>query len=201
MNLTGSVVIPASRQAVWDFLTDPQAVSQCVPGLSSMREVTPDQLYEAEVSVGFGSMKVLFEAEVEWGEREPLERATIGAYATAPGSVAEVSSEMWLKDGPLMPKEIPLDPSAGDASEPGWLARIWQWLVAFVRRILGIKAPPKSNVTIIMVETTELSWSAEVTISGRIAATASRLMESVTNQLSKLFFDCATKQIEKRNSQ
>ncbi len=198
MNLQGSVVIPAPRQAVWDFLTDPQAVSHCVPGLRSMQEVTPDELYEAVVSVGFGSMKVDFEAEVEWGERDPLERATISAYATAPGSVAEVSSEMRLKDGPPMPKEIPLDPSAGGVSEPGWLARIWQWLVALVRRLLGITPPTKTNVTIVMVETTELTWTAEVTISGRIAATASRLMESVTNQLSKLFFDCASKQIQKQ---
>ncbi len=198
MKLEGSVVIPAPRQAVWDFLTDPQAVSHCVPGLQSMQEVKSDELYEAVVSVGFGSMKVDFEAEVEWGERDPLERATISAYATAPGSVAEVSSEMRLKDGPLMPKEIPVAAPAGGESAPGWLARIWQGLLAFLRRLLGIKDPAKPNVTIIMVETTLLSWTAEVTISGRIAATASRLMESVTNHLSKLFFECASKQIQQR---
>ncbi len=43
---------------------------------------------------------------------------------------------------------------------------------------------------------TELAWWADVTISGTIASLASRLMGSVTQKLTDLFFDCVRKQIE-----
>ena len=33
MKLDGEVTIQADRQRVWEFLTDPEAISQCAPGL------------------------------------------------------------------------------------------------------------------------------------------------------------------------
>jgi carbon monoxide dehydrogenase subunit G len=44
---------------------------------------------------------------------------------------------------------------------------------------------------------TDLAWSADVTISGTIASLAARLMGSVTQKLTASFFDSVRKDIEK----
>jgi hypothetical protein len=44
---------------------------------------------------------------------------------------------------------------------------------------------------------TDLAWSADVTISGTIASLAARLMGSVTQKLTAAFFDSVRKDIEK----
>ena len=42
MHLEGSVNIKASRETVWQFLTDAQKVSQCAPGVESVEIVEKD---------------------------------------------------------------------------------------------------------------------------------------------------------------
>jgi carbon monoxide dehydrogenase subunit G len=44
---------------------------------------------------------------------------------------------------------------------------------------------------------TDLAWSADVTVSGTIASLAARLMGSVTQKLTASFFDSVRKDIEK----
>lgn len=41
-----------------------------------------------------------------------------------------------------------------------------------------------------------MAWTVDVTISGTIAALASRMMGGVTKRLTAAFFDCMKKQIE-----
>ena len=36
MHLEGTVNIKASRETVWQFLTDPNKVSQCAPGVETV---------------------------------------------------------------------------------------------------------------------------------------------------------------------
>lgn len=190
MHLDGSVIINAPRQAVWDFLNDPEAVSECAPGLKSMEVLVPGEKFHAMVNIGFGSMKVMFDTEVEWGERDPLNRATISAHATSPGSAVDVSSEMILKDGPK--------PEVGEtAPEVTGFRKFWLGLLNFFRKLFGGgQDDPAADSPPTPTESTELTWSAEIIVSGRIKGTASRLMGSVSNQLSKAFFTCVRKKIE-----
>lgn len=44
--------------------------------------------------------------------------------------------------------------------------------------------------------TTQLSWTAEVTVSGTITSLASRLMGSVTKKVTANFFDCVKAELE-----
>jgi carbon monoxide dehydrogenase subunit G len=44
--------------------------------------------------------------------------------------------------------------------------------------------------------TTELKWAADITVVGRIASVASRMMSSVTKKLTTNFFECVKQQIE-----
>ena len=100
MKLEGEVTIQADRQAVWDFLTDAEAISQCAPGLESMKIIEPDEQFEAVAAVGFGTVKVRFVTNVKWVELDPPNMAKMTAHGTAPGSAADVEGEMRLEDIP-----------------------------------------------------------------------------------------------------
>lgn len=100
MKLEGEVTIQADRQAVWDFLTDAEAISQCAPGLESMKIIEPDKQFEAVAAVGFGTVKVRFVTNVKWVELDPPNMAKMTAHGTAPGSAADVEGEMRLEDIP-----------------------------------------------------------------------------------------------------
>ncbi|MCH7609167.1 MAG: carbon monoxide dehydrogenase subunit G [Chloroflexi bacterium] len=100
MKLEGEVTIQADRQAVWDFLTDAEAISQCAPGLESMKIIEPDKQFEAVAAVGFGTVKVRFVTNVKWVELDPPNMAKMTAHGTAPGSAADVEGEMRLADIP-----------------------------------------------------------------------------------------------------
>jgi carbon monoxide dehydrogenase subunit G len=99
MQVQGNVNINAPRGQVWAFLTDPQAVGRCAPGLESLDVVAPGEKFKAVASVGFGSMKVRFTVDVEWTELDEPDHAQMRAHGTAPGSTVDASSEMNLSDG------------------------------------------------------------------------------------------------------
>ena len=100
MLLKGEVPIRAAREKVWDFLTDPQQVGMCAPGVESIEVIEPDKRYRGVVSIGLGSVKARFSGEVEILELEKPNRAKLRAHGTSSGSVADAASEMVLSDGP-----------------------------------------------------------------------------------------------------
>jgi carbon monoxide dehydrogenase subunit G len=100
MQLKGDVTIKAPRKRVWDFMTDPEQIGQCAPGVEKIEVVEPMKKYRGTVSVGFGSVKARFSGDVEILELEEPNRAKLKAHGSATGSVADAVSEMMLSDGP-----------------------------------------------------------------------------------------------------
>lgn len=100
MHLKGDVTIRAPRKKVWDFMTDPEQIGQCAPGVEKIEVIEPLKKYRGTVSVGFGSVKARFSGEVEILELDEPNRAKLKAHGSATGSVADAVSEMHLSDGP-----------------------------------------------------------------------------------------------------
>jgi len=100
MHLKGDVVIKAPRKKVWDFLTDPNQIGQCVPGVEKIETIEPLKKYRGIVSVGLGSVKARFSGDVDILELDEPNRAKLKAHGTATGSAADAVSEMTLSDGP-----------------------------------------------------------------------------------------------------
>lgn len=96
MQLEGNVKINAPREKVWDFLTSPEFVSECAPGIKSVEVIVPDKQFKAVATVGFGSAKVTFEANVEWLEMVENRYGKMKAHGKAPGSGVDIVSEMRL---------------------------------------------------------------------------------------------------------
>jgi carbon monoxide dehydrogenase subunit G len=100
MLLKGEVTIHTPRKRVWDFLTDPNQIGQCVPGVEKIEVIEPDKRYRGVVSVGLGTVKARFNGEVEILELDEPDHAKLKAHGTATGSAADAVSEMRLSDGP-----------------------------------------------------------------------------------------------------
>ncbi|MEX1248755.1 MAG: carbon monoxide dehydrogenase subunit G [Anaerolineales bacterium] len=97
--MSGSTVINAPRAKVWGHLTNPDFVAKCAPGLESMEVVEENKKYKATGSVGLGNIKVRFNGEIEFVTLEAPNRAVIKGRGSAPGSAAEGTAEMKLRDG------------------------------------------------------------------------------------------------------
>jgi uncharacterized protein len=100
MLLKGEVTIRAPRKKVWDFMTDPDQIGQCAPGVEKIEMIEPLKRYRGTVSVGFGAVKARFSGDVEILELEEPNYAKLKAHGSATGSVADALSEMRLSDGP-----------------------------------------------------------------------------------------------------
>ena len=99
MHFDGKVNIKQSRAEVWAFLTDAEAVGQCMPGLESIEIITPNKKFRALGALGLGTVKIKMNTDVEWVELDAPNRAKMKMNGTAPGSSIDVASEMKLADG------------------------------------------------------------------------------------------------------
>lgn len=94
MRLNDTVSINAPIQNVWEFMTNADEVARCAPGVESVEEIEKDKKYKAIASIGFGSIKVKFVADIEFAELQAPTYGKLIAHGTAPGSAADVVVEM-----------------------------------------------------------------------------------------------------------
>jgi carbon monoxide dehydrogenase subunit G len=100
MQLKGDVTIRAPRKKVWDFMTDPEQIGQCAPGVEKIEVIEPLKRYRGVISVGFGAVKARFSGEVEVLELKEPDNAKLKAHGSTSGSVADAVSEARFNDGP-----------------------------------------------------------------------------------------------------
>jgi uncharacterized protein len=99
MHFEGSVPIKASREKVWAFVTDPNQVGQCGPGVEKI-EVIDDTHFKATAKVGIGFISARFIVDMTFAELTPPDKAVIKAHGQAPGSAVDADAQMALSDGP-----------------------------------------------------------------------------------------------------
>ncbi len=112
MHFEGKLAIEAPRNRVWAFLTDPDAVSRCAPGLESLEVLEPGKKFRVVTAIGFGAIKARFTSDVEWTDLDPPNRAGMKAHGNAPGSAVDATSSMVLSDG------------SGGATDLAWEAEV-----------------------------------------------------------------------------
>ena len=99
MEFSGAVDIPAPRDRVFAFVTDPNKVGTCGPGVESI-EVIDATHFRAKAKVGVGFINARFVVDLEIAEQQPPDMAIIKARGQAPGSAVDGTGRMNLIDGP-----------------------------------------------------------------------------------------------------
>lgn len=99
MEFSGAVDIPAPRERVFAFVTDPNRVGACGPGVESI-EVIDETHFRARAKVGVGFISARFVVDLEIAEQQQPDMAVIKAHGQAPGSAVDGVGRMNLVDGP-----------------------------------------------------------------------------------------------------
>ena len=76
MEMKGSQLIAAEREAVWAALNDPAVLKACIPGCEELNQTSPTEL-NAVVVAKVGPVKAKFKGEVELSDLNPPESYTI----------------------------------------------------------------------------------------------------------------------------
>lgn len=97
MEFSGEVPIKASRERVWEFLTDANQVTQCAPGLQSV-EVVDESHFKCVVRAGVGMIRGNFNFDIVWTEMDAPNHATMTANGKIPGSAVAMNSTMVLDE-------------------------------------------------------------------------------------------------------
>lgn len=123
MEFSGAVTIRATRDQVWAFLTNPEAVGRCGPGVESI-EVVDEMHFNAKAKVGVGFISARFSINLTFEELAPPDRAIIRAHGIAPGSAVDGVGRMNLVDG----------------DEPGTTTMLWAAEVQLAGMLASIGA-------------------------------------------------------------
>lgn len=129
MKVSGSHMVRASRQEVWDALQDPQVLVRTIPGCHALREAGEDR-YEARVHAGIASMKGTYDGQVVLTEQDPPSSYTLRATGSGGPGTIEATARVSLveTDGGTT---VSYD---ADAVVGGAIAGVGQRVVAGVAR-------------------------------------------------------------------
>jgi len=76
MTMTGEVILPADRDAVWAALNDPEVLKTCIPGCQELAKVS-DTEFEAVAKVAVGPVKATFKGRISLQDLDPPNAYTI----------------------------------------------------------------------------------------------------------------------------
>lgn len=100
MDLTGEYTIPASREAVWAGLNDPEVLKVCIPGCDEM-EKTSDTEFKANITAKIGAVRAKLKGEVTLSDIDAPNSYTIsGSGKGGLAGFAKGGAKVSLRDGP-----------------------------------------------------------------------------------------------------
>jgi carbon monoxide dehydrogenase subunit G len=70
VKIEGRFIFDAPTRAVWDLLTDPQALQACTPGCKQLTEIGNDE-FEATLEIGVGPIKGSFGGKILMRDKNP----------------------------------------------------------------------------------------------------------------------------------
>jgi len=130
MKIEGRFIFPASIQAVWDLLTDPQSLQTCTPGCKKLTEIGADE-FEATLEIGVGPIKGAFGGKIVMRDKNPPLRYNLVVEGS--GAAGFVRGEGKLTLEPSEDDKTAVLVS-GDAQVGGLIAGVGQRLLEGVAK-------------------------------------------------------------------
>ena len=98
MDMTGETLIPASRDAVWRALNDPEVLRQSIPGCETIEKVS-DTAFTAKVVAKVGPVRATFTGQVQLSDLDPPNGYRIsGEGKGGPAGFAKGGATVKLSD-------------------------------------------------------------------------------------------------------
>lgn len=97
MEFSGEVEIGASKDRVWELVSDPEVLTECVPGAEEVEQLSEDR-YRGTIKRGIAGVNLSLEGEVEMVKLNPPDNLT----AEASGEDARTNSRMDATAGMTM---------------------------------------------------------------------------------------------------
>ena len=125
MQMSGEYRIPATRQAVWDALNDPEILKQCIPGCEELVR-NGENGFDAKVVAKVGPVRAKFGGTVELSDIDPPNGYTISGQGQggAAGFAKGGATVKLVDDGGETVLSYTVDASVG-----GKLAQIGSRLI------------------------------------------------------------------------
>ncbi len=121
MKMSGSYEFNATREKVWQTLTDPTSLSACIPGCEKLEEVGKDE-YSATVNISMGPIRSKFNTTVKMLDQNPYESYRLVVEGNGPSGFVKGESHVTLvDDNGKTTVNVESDSSSG-----GLLARVGQ---------------------------------------------------------------------------
>lgn len=127
MKFDGTVKIPATRETVWQFLSDPAAASQCLPGLKQLQPVVPGRQYRLVLELDLGFLRPTFDLEMVLTQATEPREARLWLRGKGPDSHVGGSSYFTPTDLGDGTTELHW---AFFVAAAGWIASMGDWLLA-----------------------------------------------------------------------
>jgi uncharacterized protein len=131
VKVSGTSVLNAPRERIWQLLNDPAFLKLCLPGCESMESIGPDQ-YQATLTVGIAAVKGKYTGTVALSEKESPQRFTMRVDGKGPGGFMQGTGVLELADDPQGTKVT----YQGDVQVGGAIASVGQRLLDGAARMM-----------------------------------------------------------------
>ena len=129
MQLSGAYTFNAPVAKVWTALTDPKALSNCIPGCQSM-DSTGDNQYKAIVTFSLGPISGRYDATITMSEMSPPKSFRLSVQAKGLMGFADGHADITLEEtGGETRVTVDADSQVGGAA-----ARVGQRLMGSVAK-------------------------------------------------------------------
>jgi uncharacterized protein len=155
VKVSGTYLLNAPRERVWECLNDPAFLKECLPGCESMEAIGPDQ-YQAVLTVGIAAVKGKYTGTVTLSEKDPPQRLKMRVEGKGTGGFVQGTGLLELAEDPQGTKVT----YEGDVQVGGPIASVGQRLLdgaakmmvgqffsAVNKQLAALSSPPPSSST------------------------------------------------------
>jgi len=133
MKVDGNVTLSGPQQVVYDTLSDPEALRQCLPGCEKFDEISPGR-YETVLKAGVAGIKGTFTGTVTLSDATPPEAYTLTVEGSFSGGFVKGIGKISLApEGDGTKTKVSY---LGDGQVGGPLASVGQRLMAPASRMV-----------------------------------------------------------------
>ena len=130
MKLSGSAMLHAPAQQIFDSMQDPKFLVRTIPGCQQLQVVGPDE-YQMTISAGVASIKGTYLGNVRMVDPDPPQAYTLKASAQSAVGTVDADARIRLEDRGDGSTELQYD---ADASIGGTIAGVGQRVLTGVAR-------------------------------------------------------------------